>query len=268
MEPYAPDSGLACSAAELDLDAFEIDLTEVEDRLISDDLCPGDTVDHEQRLRVDRMLVDQLAAAGFADDVCVDLRNELARYGIDVLRFWVRTGKIGQVCREHGRPVKVDALLTRRWTPDETSEVVIETVARTLHHFFEKALKGGQWRPERGASLKTFFIGACALHFPNIYRSWLSEIIRWERINRPGEEIEEELIADPAGEDGFAYVESADWMAHAVPDPLTRSAAHLVAWGYTHAEAAEMIGLSARAVEGRLHRLRKNTENTPRPSWS
>ena len=132
MEPDALDSHVAHSAAELDLDAWEIDLTKVEGQLISDDLQPGDPVDDEQRLRVDRVLVDHLAAAGFADEVCAELRNELARYGMDVLSYWVRTGKIGQVCRDHDRPVNVDALMTRRWDPDETSQVVIETVARAL----------------------------------------------------------------------------------------------------------------------------------------
>ena len=135
-------------------------------------------------------------------------------------------------------------------------------------HFFEKALKGGQWRPERGASLKTFFIGACARQFPNVYRSWLSEILRWEQVNRPGQEIEEELIADPAGEDGFTLAELADLMARTISDPLTRSAAYLIAWGFTHEEAAGMIGLSPRAVEGRLHRLRKSAESTPHRPWS
>src|SRR5262249_8550976 len=52
--------------------------------------------------------------------------------------------------------------------------------------FVRDALIEGSWSPEGGASLTTYFVGACLAVFPNAFRRWHTEHQYWQRIDRCG----------------------------------------------------------------------------------
>jgi hypothetical protein len=245
------------------LDDGEVD--EVEQELTDDDLrSPADPVErarvrNAQRRLADHALVKELAAADFTGPVFDVAVTEFASYGIAVLMAWMRTGQIFGKCMAKGRPVSGS---TSQWSRDDRLEIAVETTARALKYFLGEVLAPGKWDHSRGATLKTFFIGACLLQFPNEFDRWASEQRRWGQPE--GEQALEYAVvrgdpqwADPTGDAAVRACTVQERLAE-IPDRQTRQAAWLVkAYGASHAEAGEVVGLSADGVEGRLYRLRR-----------
>jgi hypothetical protein len=162
------------------------EIDELERELTDDDLrSPADPAERarvenaKQRL-ADRALIAELAAAGFAGPVFEVAETEFAAYGIAVLMAWMRTGQIFGKCLAMGRPVSDHAL---QWSRDDRLEIAIETTARALRFFIDKVLKPEKWDHRRGASLRTFFVGACLMQFPNVFDVWITEQRRWAQVN-------------------------------------------------------------------------------------
>jgi hypothetical protein len=93
--------------------------------------------------------------------------GRLVEYGLAVIKSWLQTRKMWKQCKENrcwpGAPPDV-------LSEDDCAELANETVARAINTFQDKAMTRGGWRPERGASLSTYFIGRCVFAFPNVYR--------------------------------------------------------------------------------------------------
>lgn len=97
---------------------------------------------------------------------------ELARYGIDVLSGWMRRGVIFARMTEKnlgGLPPPPDGAFLNR---DTVGELAGESVAAALKYFHDRALVGRAWDSTRGASLNTYFVGACLIQYANVYRYW------------------------------------------------------------------------------------------------
>lgn len=229
---------------------------------------PGDPreraqVENAARRLADRALVEELAAAGFTGpgfDVTV---NELAAYGTATLMSWMRTGEIARKCRSRGRPLAGADRVMARWSRDDRLEIAVEATARALRYFVDVVLKAGKWDHRGGASLRTFFIGACLLQFPNVYEVWVNEQRRWDEIDLVEPGAEEPGLgrmtawADPVAATVIGRQRVRELLA-GIPDPKTRTAtAMVVMLGYEHADAGAELGLTAEAVGARLYRLRK-----------
>lgn len=245
------------------------EVDDLERELTGDDLSSPDDpaararVENAKRLLADRALAAELAMAGFAGPVFEVAETEFAAYGIAVMMAWMRTGQIFRKCRDTGRPVRDQRL---QWSRDDRLEIAIETTARALRHFVDQVLRPGKWDPCRGATLRTFFVGACLLQFTNVFELWATEQRHWAQVN-DGESIPDDAAGrtdlqwtDPTG--GAAVRRrTAQEQLNRIPDPKTRRAAWLVlGHGASHAEAGEAVGLSAAAVEGRLYRLLRRSE--------
>ena len=240
------------------------EVDELERAVTDEDLrAPGDPaekarVENARRLLADRALVAELAAAGFAGPVFEMVETEFASYGIAVMMAWMRTREIFVKCRDIGRPVSDPAL---EWSRDDRLEIAIETTARGLRYFVDKVLRAGKWDHRRGATLRTFFIGACLLQFSNVFEVWATEQRNWAQVN-DGEPIPDDAVggsdqqwADPTGDAAVRRC-TAEEQLNSIPDPKTREAAWLVlGLGASHADAGKAVGLSAGAVELRLYRL-------------
>jgi hypothetical protein len=245
------------------------EVDELERELSDDDLgAPGDPaerarVENARRLLADRAFVAELAAAGFAGPVFEIAETEFAAYGIAVMMAWMRTRQIFGKCRDIGRPVSDHAL---EWSRDDRLEIAIETTARGLRYFVDNALLAGRWDPRRGATLRTFFVGACLLQFSNVFELWATEQRHWAQVNE-GDPIPDDAVggsdpqwADPTG-DAAVRRRMAEEQLNSISDPETRGAAWLVfGLGASHAQAGRAVGLSAGAVEGRLSRLLRRSE--------
>jgi hypothetical protein len=243
----------------------EADACEIGD----DDLVvPGDPrerarVENAARRLADRDLVDQLAAAGFAGPVFDVTVNEFAAYGVATLMAWMRTGEIARKCQSRGRPLPGADRVVAMWSRDDRLEIAVETTARALRYFVDEVLKSSRWNYRRGATLRTYFVGACLLQFPNVYEVWVNEQKRWGAVDlvEPGtEEAAGQDRGDVAWADPTArYVihrQHVREMLEGIADPQTRKAAQMVMLGYEQAEAGAELGLTAAAVGARFYRLR------------
>ena len=210
-------------------------------------------------MAADRKLVEVLRAGGFAGPRFDRFRDELARYAVSVLSGWMYSGYVFQLAAERGmvlRPTAAELDELHR-DPSLRQELAVMVVAVALPAFREHALVGGGWRADGGASLTTYFLGACLTAFPNEFRKHRSQRQRWRAQDDSGQKA--------AGSGAAATGDPADLIAGTMRvreelarmDPRTRAIVALRMDGYHHEEIAEMLGeTSVRAVEGVLYRWR------------
>jgi len=133
-------------------------------------------------IAADRKLVDVLAAGGFAGPGFDRFRDELARYAVSVLSGWMYSGYVFQLAARRGLVLRPSAgeLDELHRDPSLRQELAVMVVAVALPDFREHALVGGGWRPDGGASLTTYFLGACLTVFPNEFRKYRTQRQRWQ----------------------------------------------------------------------------------------
>jgi DNA-directed RNA polymerase specialized sigma24 family protein len=154
--------------------------------------------------------------------------------------------------------------------PGRRLEIAIETTSRALKYFIDDVLKAGRWDHRRGATLKTYFVGACLLQFPNVFDVWATEQRQWGQLHDSEVVLDDAVgCADPQWSDptGDAAIRSctARECLDGIPDAQTRRAAWMVfAQGPSLAETGAAVGLSAGSVERRLYRLRVGGKNERR----
>ena len=207
----------------------------------------------------DRKLVDVLAAGGFAGPRFDRFRDELARYAVSVLSGWMYSGYVFQLAARRGFPLRPTTaeLDELHCDADLRQELAVMVVAVALPAFREHALVGGGWRADGGASLTTYFLGACLTVFPNEVRKYRSQRQRWRAQNANDQKAAASWAAvsgDPADLVAGTMRVREDL---ARMDARTRAIVALRMDGYRQEEIAEMLGeTSVRAVEGVLYRWR------------
>jgi DNA-binding phage protein len=223
--------------------------------------CSWEQVDahaEENAERIARLAADvdihlRLALIGFTGREYEEFKNELTRYGLDVMTGWLRTGKIFTKMREagFGLPLPPDGALDR----DAQDELAGETVTMALYRFHHDVLLGRRWDPSKGARLTTFFIGQCKIRFANIYRAWLDK------------EVPSKMLFDPAADDSLLdsmapAVDSPEWKAvarsyvrrgvRAINDHRVHRALEMIARDRPQSEIARELGMTEKAVERML----------------
>ncbi|MGW8355663.1 RNA polymerase sigma factor [Streptomyces wedmorensis] len=213
------------------------------------------------RVAEDAATYEMLADADFSGVVWDLTADSLAAYAYPVAMNWLYTGQIVGLCAARQRPVRRtqydwDALLADR---DEREELVCETIARALRVFREHALIKGRWKPEGGASLKTYFIGAVLGEFSTVYDRWARERSRRPPCVPGGLESAALLLADhrPSTEDEIIGRRAVQSFLADIADEDTRTAVLLSMMGYSRQEVGEHLSMSAAAVTMRLSRLRR-----------
>ncbi|GAA4554864.1 RNA polymerase sigma factor [Pseudonocardia xishanensis] len=192
------------------------------------------------------------------------LIDELRRYGMRVLRAALRDGRIFTWCGVGSRaPVfaTADERRVLHTSPEDRDELALETIANAIVLFHE-SLADREWNPER-SSLHTYFIGACKIAFPGVYRRWSRE--RASRLEEYGyghtpEVLGVELRALSPSPEAMAVDTDTLRRILRVGSPEARMICRLILTGYNQAEIAEKLGITTRAVEGHMHRLRKRVE--------
>lgn len=220
---------------------------------------PGDgfarEADPVDRLAADSELITRLMFTEYDGPEWHLFRTALARYGVAVLHKWILSGRIFVECARKG----FGRIALRRWQDrDEAVGLAGETVARALIFFRDRVLVRGIWDPSRGASVRTYFVGACILTFPNVYQRLLG-----------GERLERRIVRGRNSEERSFAVEdfrpfsrpdnlvelASDF--HAIPGSDTRAMVLLNVEGYSHAEIAADFQTTAKAVELRLYKVRR-----------
>lgn len=213
------------------------------------------------RAAEDAATYEMLAAADFGGVVWDLMADSLAAYAYPIAMNWLYTGQIISLCAARQRPVRRtqqdwDALLADR---DEREELVCETIARALRVFREHALVKGRWKPEGGACLKTYFIGAVLGEFSAVYDRWARERSRRPPCIPGGLESVDLVPADhrPSTEDEIIGRRAVQSFLADIVDENTRTAVLLSMMGYSRQEVGEHLNMSAAAVTMRLSRLRR-----------
>jgi hypothetical protein len=223
----------------------------------------------DRRRDGDAALYEMLRDVEFADQAFELLAVNLTAYGWGVLCGWLRSGMIFSKCAEQGRPVIPSdgerAVLYNE--PDELHGLVNETLAEALVFLRAQAVSGeGKWDPTGDSLLTTYFVGACVLRFPTVYRRWS----RLQQRTPPpvAVEVDVERPAPGSVEDAVVAQITAEEGLRRMPVKERRIVA-LRMGGQSYAEIAVIVGApSARAVEAVVtryrRRLRDRGEGDPR----
>ncbi|WP_067653022.1 RNA polymerase sigma factor [Nocardia harenae] len=203
----------------------------------------------------DGALFAALRADGFAGPSWDRFATEVCRYGIGVLGAWLATGEIARRAAAAGVPLTLGAEESARFLRDREfrAEFVDLAVAEALFAFRAESRAGTGWRPDRGASLKTWFAAKCAIAFVNELKKYRRAEAR-HQLTLAALRPEPEQAADPAR----LVADRAVLREYLLRLP---QADRNIVWGkvcgYSHAEIAELFGAaSARAVERRWATLR------------
>ena len=237
-------------AADLAQEA-EAELVPVE---IEADENPDDTA---MRLQADHLMVKAILEEGLGGPRHRELQDELIRYAVPVLRQFLRDGRIISKCTKLGRPPS-DSLAWIDFTEVDRDELARDMVADAGPVFTRAVFETRTWSPDRPdsrASLRTYFVNACVLQFPALYRKWLNQ----RRARPAGLQADlgvAESVSDPSGT--VDLHDEVTRLLRRIPDPKMREVLALRAIGYTAAEAAQRAGLTEKAAESKLARMRKS----------
>ncbi|GGS77119.1 RNA polymerase sigma factor [Nonomuraea spiralis] len=150
----------------------------------------------------------------------------------------------------------------RRWSQDDVDQLAFEVAEEGIERF-RRTVRNGDWNPEGGAALTTYFIGGCLIAFEKVYRRWcragvLDRVALYAGLtddldNLPS--LRPARVRSP--EDQVVLADQARHVMSKIKDPQLREVLWFRSQGYNQAEAAERCGLSEKAAEGRLGRARK-----------
>jgi DNA-directed RNA polymerase specialized sigma24 family protein len=229
-----------------------------EDELVDADVRRAS--EHLDRILGDVDLRLRLQLRGYADAEWNPVAAEFARYGLAVMKSWIRRGRIfSEVKAATGFWLTE---VPHEWlAPEVVEDLATDTVMNALGAFRRIALEGGSWDPNKGASMKTYFIGQCKRQFPNVYRDWSRAEGRRRGVMWSLDDLVDKNVLAPAHNsveqefDRYAEIEDA---LGQVSTPLARSAFMYQAEGYSLEDIAMILGLrDAKAVENLLGHQRR-----------
>jgi DNA-directed RNA polymerase specialized sigma24 family protein len=234
--------------------------------------------ERSRRLAVDRQLIEILARENFEGERFAQLYSKLAHkmagYAWPILVKWLSTGQIFRECERYRKPVNQFAI-AYGWTGDDRLQIATDTIIDAVEFFRDYGLRRGKWDWQRGASLRTYFVGACVCRFPRVHERWWKEqmvtqsvLLATQDNEKPQIDHPLNLVVDPQS-DPCTLAVVRDEARHAIEqmaDLQLRQVVWLRAKGYTQAEAAHEAGLTEKAAERRLHRYREKYATTRLPA--
>jgi DNA-directed RNA polymerase specialized sigma24 family protein len=216
-----------------------------------------------ERRDADKALVDYLAKQNFAGQDYNYFVQRLAEYGFSTILSWLNSGRIFREVKKRGYSVSEFYSMTT----EDRRDIASDTVMAAAPLFRHKALEGGSWNPDGGASLASYYIGACVYVFPNVYRKWARQRAKLENII-PSESLSHPAV-QPAGlRDSYekysvTSVEDAVTSAVRVEEILAglpfrySEVLRLLSLGHTQADIAKRLDLTRKAVENIAMRARR-----------
>jgi RNA polymerase sigma factor (sigma-70 family) len=211
---------------------------------------------HLDRLAADLEVVNDLVADGFTGKRWNIFESALIRYGFQVLKSWLITGVIFQKIVQKGFGLYATRIPRDRLpSPEEAEEIANDALVESIASFKNEVLRPGYWRPELGASLKTYFVGQCLMRIPKALARWSRNAGRevatdptdalFSLACSPHNDPSESLLLRMRFEDARSQI-----------DEITRHIAYFKYFeGWSHSEIAEMLNITVGAVESRLYRL-------------
>jgi hypothetical protein len=210
---------------------------------------------------------------GYAPRSCPEyevLANRLFSYAVPLFKHLLRTGLIKRQLLALRLPVSLNSDDYERLHTSMAARdaLAITTVIAGEAYFRQTVIPNKKWTPDGGASLETFFVNGCLLHFATSVRSWRKEHPEWAIASGSATANEEALdaAADPQADALIDAVENRDVIDRlaAQAPPTVKRIMQLMLEGHSFAEIGEHLSLSTRAVEGRLHRFRTQVKKDMR----
>ncbi|MFE7172588.1 hypothetical protein [Streptomyces sp. NPDC057616] len=213
---------------------------------------------------IDRRMADERLLQVLSKDAFTGPRydrfvHELVRYGISVLRAWMHSGYIFKLVAERGYGLKPHELDLEELAANSElrEELATMTVALALPRFRQRAFVDGGWSSQGGASITTYFMGACAYDFPNEFRKYRAAEERQRRALRQQQEQYQPPVSSLSVADEVLGNQRVLDDLNRISDARTKAAVALRLDGYTQAEIQEIIeATSERAVEALIYRWR------------
>ncbi|MEW1583459.1 hypothetical protein ACFCXC_35530 [Streptomyces microflavus] len=211
------------------------------------------------RRLADGHIVTMLRQDGFEGPRYDRFVEELVRYGISVLRGWMHSGYIFKLVAQRGfglSPHELD-LEDLATDSDLREELASMTVARALPRFRQQALVDSGWNTEGGASITTYFMGACVYDFPNEFRRHRAAEARHHRALRREKELYQPRVSTVSlAQEIVGNIGVLDELQE-IDDPRVQAVVALTLDGYSQEEIRELVDITTiRAVEGLLYRWR------------
>lgn len=216
------------------------------------------------QVSIDRRLADGhivtiLRQDGFEGPRYDRFVEELVRYGISVLRGWMHSGYIFKLVAQRGfglSPHELD-LEDLATDSDLREELASMTVARALPRFRQQALVDSGWNTEGGASITTYFMGACVYDFPNEFRRHRAAEARHHRALRREKELYQPRVSTVSlAQEIVGNIGVLDELQE-IDDPRVQAVVALTLDGYSQEEIRELVDITTiRAVEGLVYRWR------------
>ncbi|WP_326585421.1 hypothetical protein OG889_44980 [Streptomyces sp. NBC_00481] len=213
---------------------------------------------------IDRRLSDQrilelLAREGFRGPRYDQFVDELVRYGISVLRGWMHSGFVFQLTADRGfglNPHEND-LEKLASDSDLREELANMTVACALPRFRQRALIDGGWTYEGGASITTYFMGACLYDFPNEFRRYRAGEERYRRALQRQQDFYEVPVGHlSVSDEVIGNLEVLRYL-YEISDPRLQKAVALTIDGCSQEAIRQILDeKSVRAIEALLYRWR------------
>jgi RNA polymerase sigma factor (sigma-70 family) len=205
----------------------------------------------------DEELYAQLQRDGFEGARFEALRDDLWGYGWRVTRSWMKNGTIFERCAQNGIvvPHHYSEVEELKRMAEQREDLAVESVAPAVTYFVDEVLKAGRWKPDGGASIRTYFTRCCLHYFRDAFKTWSRKrqhhrlaLANLAILDRPvrGVNVEERLVQRA---EALRHLEDAPWETRAI-------CALIYSADMPHTEIAQKLRMTPRQVEGHLRRLR------------
>ncbi|HEX7306941.1 sigma-70 family RNA polymerase sigma factor [Lentzea sp.] len=218
----------------------------------------SDSARAAEQLHLDGVLVQHFREWGLSGPRWDEFHRQLLGRGLDIVTKLVRSGAIFARCDQQGR-----FLHRQEIPPHEAEELASDAVYEGFVYFRDRGLLGREWSVEHGQPLKEYFINACVLAFPNVYRRWQTRANGWQDVRLVDTLASLDNVVTEGTPEDAVIEQHAVNAAFAALSEDNRRLLFLHDQGYSHAEIGELLRLTPRAVEGRLRRARLSVRRPP-----
>jgi RNA polymerase sigma-70 factor (ECF subfamily) len=211
-----------------------------------------------ERLRMDGVLVQHFRESGLTGVRWDQFHRQLLGRGLTIVTKLVRSGAMFSRCGHQGRYLNKQDI-----PPQEAEELASDAVYDGFVYFRDRGLLGREWSAEHGLPLDEYFVNACVLAFPNVYRRWQTRAHGWQDVRLVESVASLEHVVTEATPEDAVIEQAAANAAFATLSEDGRRLLFLHDQGYSHAEIGELMRLTPRAVEGRIRRARLAVRRRP-----
>lgn len=209
----------------------------------------------------DVALYRALQRKGFKGARQDEFEDVLAKYGLAVIAAWMVKGCIREKCQQH-RLSGGGVLDGIDLNHSHIEWLVMETVSRAIWAFREDVLPNGKWKPDKGAALRTYFIGQCLIRYIDVAKTWKNQRTADERLTPFSDQIGESISQSVFGsvEADVIYSEMMEPRLSRIKSDDARSAWVMQLNGCKVREIAEHLGRTEKSVEGMLKYARRQVK--------